>query len=270
MSTELIKARQLIGQVRSNLKQGKIIPAAQGLHSAINIILRTSLLLNEKEEFDKLLLDATMTLANDPLVRQKFPLAIQYKPGEERQLLEVLHALMDALQEETVRAAEDFLQKTQERKQKQLDQARENLKAGNLDAAKRTFQSLRNEFSNDPELMRTIGEALFDAQFFEEACEYLAKALELNPGSIQVYNRIGIALRKLGRFKAAEQYYRKAIDWKDDDPNIFFNLGRLYVEWKQWRKALKAAKIVLRLNPDFEPAQKLQAFVEKKLEHLQD
>ena len=88
-------------------------------------------------------------------------------------------------------------------------------------------------------------------------------------GSIQVYNRIGIALRKLGRFEAAERYYRKAIEWKDDDPNIFFNLGRLYVEWKQWRKAVKAAKIVLRLNPDFEPAQKLQAFAEKKLETLQ-
>ena len=269
MSAELIKARQLISQVRSNLKQGKIIPAAQGLHSAISIILSTPLMLSEKEEFDKLLVDATMTLANDALVRKKFPLAIQFKSGEERQLLDTLHALIDALQEETVRAAEDFLQKTQEHKRNMLAQAMENLRAGNVDAAKRAFNSLRNEFSSDPELMQKIGEALFDAQLFEDACEYLAKALELNPGSIQVYNRIGIALRKLGRFEAAERYYRKAIEWKDDDPNIFFNLGRLYVEWKQWRKAVKAAKIVLRLNPDFEPAQKLQAFAEKKLETLQ-
>lgn len=270
MSAELIKARQLISQVRSNLKQGKIIPAAQGLHSAISTILRTPLIMSEKEEFDKLLLDATMTLANDPLVRQKFPLAIQFKSGEERQLLETLHALMEALQEESVRAAEDFLQKTQEHKQNLFNQAVEKLKSGNVEAAKRSFHSLRNEFSSDSELMQRIGEALFDAQLFEEACEYLAKSLELSPGAIQVYNRIGIALRKLGRFEAAERYYRKAIEWKDDDPNIFFNLGRLYVEWKQWRKALKAAKIVLRLNPDFEPAQKLYTFAEKKLEHLQD
>lgn len=269
MSTELIKARQLISQVRSNLKQGKIIPAAQGLHSAISIILRTPLIMSEKEEFDKQLLDATMSLSNDPQVRQKFPLALEFKPGEERQLLDTLRDLIDAFQQETVRAAEDLLQKNQAHKQDLFNQGLENLKAGNVDAAKRKFNSLRNEFPGDSEFMQKIGEALFDAQLFEDACEYLSKALELSPGSIQMYNRIGIALRKLGRFEAAEQYYRKAVEWKDDDPNIFFNLGRLYVEWKQWRKAVKAAKIVLRLSPDFEPARKLQAFAEKKLETLQ-
>lgn len=265
MSAELTKARQLINQVRGHLRQGKLIPAAEGLRSSIGIVLRTPLMASEREEFDKLLLDATMNLANDPLVRQKFPMELKYAPGNEKNLLEALHALMEALQDESARAAEDFLQKKEEHKRQQFAQAKEHLAQGNHDAAKRIFSSLRNDSPQDSDLMQKIGEALFDAALYEDACEYLAKALELTPSSIQTYNRIGIALRKLGQYEAAERYYRKAVEWKADDPNILFNLGRLYAEQKQWRKAAKAASLVLRIAPDLEPARKLLAFAEKNL-----
>jgi uncharacterized protein HemY len=54
------------------------------------------------------------------------------------------------------------------------------------------------------------------------------------------------------------------------DPSLYFNIGRLYVDWKKWGKAIKAAKAALRLKPDFIAAQKLLAYAEEKLQARDD
>ena len=40
-------------------------------------------------------------------------------------------------------------------------------------------------------------------------------------------------------------------------------MGRLYVDWKKWDKAVKAAQGALQLDPDFAEARKLMAYAEK-------
>jgi tetratricopeptide (TPR) repeat protein len=110
-----------------------------------------------------------------------------------------------------------------------------------------------------------MGQVLLEAKRYAEAVEYLKNALDMSPELLPLYNLIGIALRKLDRFEVAEQYYLRASEYMRMDPNLYFNIGRLYIDWKKWAKAVKAAQAALRLKPDFMEAQKLLAYAEEKL-----
>jgi len=117
----------------------------------------------------------------------------------------------------------------------------------------------------DTELKTEAGELFLDAGRYELALHFLTMALEECERSLHLINRIAMALRKLGRFEDAEGYYRNALSFAKEDPNLYFNMGRLYLDWRQWKKAVKAASLALRLDPAFDHARKLQEFAEKKL-----
>jgi tetratricopeptide (TPR) repeat protein len=129
-----------------------------------------------------------------------------------------------------------------------------------------TFAALGKEFPDDPVLRGEMGKFLLEAGHFAVAVEYLKDALDMDPELLPLYNLIAIALRKLDRFETAEQYFLRASEFMRMDPSLYFNIGRLYVDWKKWGKAIKAGKAALRLKPDFIEAQKLLAYAEEKLQ----
>ena len=100
---------------------------------------------------------------------------------------------------------------------------------------------------------------------YEDAIGYLETALKLKPELVYLYNSIGIALRKTGDFPTAEKYYLRAANYLGRDPNLFFNLGRLYLDWERWDKAVLAASGALKIRPDFVEAQKLKEYAENRL-----
>ena len=54
-----------------------------------------------------------------------------------------------------------------------------------------------------------LGDAYFRKQNYEKAIENLKKSIEIQP-TMEVYNNLGVALRKLGKFEEAEEYFKKA------------------------------------------------------------
>ena len=54
------------------------------------------------------------------------------------------------------------------------------------------------------------------------------------------------------------------MDYAKTDPNLYFNLGRVYLDWERWDKAERASRLALRLAPTFVEARKLLNFVLKK------
>ena len=71
-------------------------------------------------------------------------------------------------------------------------------------------------------------------------------------------------LRKLRKFDIAEKYFMRATEFAKSDPNLYFNLGRLYIDWARWDKAEKASRLALRLSPGFVEARKLLNYALKK------
>lgn len=265
MSGELTKARQLLTQIRGLLRQGKVMPAAQSFQSALVIVLKSPLMRSEREEFERMLADAAHHLNNDPELRKVFPLKIEYQPGSEKELLDIIRELVTAVNNAAVTEAQAHLSALEARKTADLERGQAHLDAQEYEAAAGVFRQLTHEFKDDPQLRGDIGERFLRAGRYEEAFDYLAQALDLSPESIHLYNRIGIALRRLGRFETAEKYYLRAFQYAGHDPNLLFNIGRLYVDWGRWDKVAKAAAAALRLNPAFDEARKMLEFAERKL-----
>ncbi len=267
MSNELTKARQQLAQIRTYLRVGKPLPAIQALHSTLVIILKNPLMKSEKDEFAQMVEDAIFSIMADPTVKKLYPVNITYSQGNERQLLDQVRELLETVDSNIRDAVQEAVRLRGERRKKLLEEGEAQLAAGETDKARATFTMLAKENKDDPELYGQIGEICLKYGAYEDAIGYLEIALKLKPDLVYLYNSIGIALRKTGSFETAEKYYLRAANYLGRDPNLFFNLGRLYLDWERWDKAIMAASGALKVKPDFVEAQKLKEYAENRLQN---
>jgi len=268
MSAELSKTRKQLNDVKSLIRQGRLFPAVQALHNGLNTMMRTSLIKNERVELEDLVSEAVAWISDSKKIREKFPLAIVYTPGEEDSLAEITQQLLELLEGEVHEQAAESLKLLEERRNKLLADAQKFLESGEIDKAAELHQQITREFGDDHELLAAIGEQYLNSERYEEAFEYLSKALSANPEAIHLYNRVGIALRKLERYETAEKYYKKALEMAGKDVGLLFNLGRLYVEWQYWKKAERAAQLIVKIAPDFVEGKKLLDYAVKKQKEM--
>lgn len=265
MSQELTSIRRTLTRVSSDLKQNKLLPVANAVQAATRAMIRMSLLKNEQEELSRMIFDACDMLQNNNELRKIFPLAITYVPKEEAQLLETLNELIAILQAEASAQAKDGMQALLERQRSQLEKGQAQLDAEEHDAARATFKGLSDEFAEDGEVITEIGEKFLQAGLLEDAAHYLQGASNILPGSAHVLNRLGIALRRIGRFDAAEDKFQRALEIEKNDPNLYFNLGRLYLDTKRWADCVTCANEALQLEPSFTQATQMVAYCNKML-----
>ncbi|EFL49186.1 TPR repeat-containing protein [Solidesulfovibrio fructosivorans JJ]] len=264
MSSELTKARSQINKVGTLLKQAKPLPAVSALHEAIGAVLRTPLMKSEKEEFSKLITDAVLLLNGDRNLRKVYPLILDYTPGKEKELADTLVTLLGELQATAVEEAKDIMADMAQRIASGLAEGKGLLEEKRFEEAKQSLEKLAREFPRDADLRARIAELFISGELYEEAFSYLDEAINLSPDQIHHYNRIGIVLRKLHKYDIAERYFMRAVEFAKSDPNLYFNLGRVYLDWQRWDKAEKASRLALRLSPSFVEAHKLLNFVLKK------
>ena len=262
MSQELANARRALNKVASDLKQGQGISAATAIRDAARMIGRVPLLKNEHDEFVTLLQSATDYVRYNKDVAKIFPLAVSYEPGKEDDLADLMNQLIEALQETSL---EEARARQKEYQAAQLAKAQKELQAGRLEEGRRLLDQLQAEYSDDVELVTEIGETFARAGLYDDAVRHLELAARLDPDSAHVLNRLGIVLRRLKRFDEAEYVYSQAVVMEQDDPNLYFNIGRLYLDMGQWKRVRDAAKKALELAPEFTEAAKMLSYAEKKI-----
>ncbi len=265
MSSELIKARSKISSIKGYLKQDKLLPAIVSLHDAVGIILRTPLLKHEKEEFSRSLDAALDMLNNDPEFRKVCPMVLQHVDGEEKLLLTSLKELLDDLQGNAVAEAQQMLQALDDTKRQQLSRGEILLKEGKFKDAKFIFNKLTLQHPDDTDLKYEVAELFLKYDRDKDALQWLTEALKDFPESAHLYNRVGMVLRKMKQFELSEKYYNKALRLGGGDAGLYFNIGRLYIDWERWEKVDEMATKALELRPDFVEARKMRSFANKKL-----
>ncbi len=263
MSAELTKARQQLSQVRTYLRQDSPVSAAQALQSALVTFMKNPLIKSERDELENLITDACHYIGVDETVRKHFALEISYTPGQERALHDVLRDLMAELSKVTLDDAQERVRMLEQRKHDMLARAGQELSSGQISKGKLTLSNVCKDFPDDAALRGSAGELLMNAQCYEEAVDFLSAALDMKPDMLPLYNTIGIGLRKLKRFETAETYFLRASQYLRHDPNLYFNIGRLYLDWKKYDKAIKSAEMALKLDSQFVEAQKLLTYVKK-------
>lgn len=99
--------------------------------------------------------------------------------------------------------------------------------------------------------------ALSFSRQYEQAIELCKCAIELNPNYGNPLNDMGAYLIELGRSDEAVYWLKKAIMAKDYDCKFYpyYNLGRIFEEQKQIKKAIGCFEKALEINPDFEAAE---------------
>jgi tetratricopeptide (TPR) repeat protein len=86
--------------------------------------------------------------------------------------------------------------------------------------------------------------------------KYLRQALEARKGQLdktdlEIYNRLGITLRKQGKWDEAVETYRMALKIAQADPGLHYNLAMAFSEGRQFQEAFNYLDKALKLNSDF-------------------
>lgn len=264
MTQDIVTVRRQIKMVSSSLRQGRQVPAVQAVIGTLRIMLSTPLMKAEREEFSSLVKEALAHINSDSTIRKLYPLELVYSPGEEKPLLESAVELLDVLKEDAMSGVEGLVESIAAQKEDALAKGQEHLDNKDYDSARSVFGTLSREFPDDGALKSDIGEKYLNAGLYEDAAEAYAEAVHLDPDALHNYNRLAIALRKLGRFDVAEDYYMRALRLAPEDPNLLFNIGRLYLEWEKWSKACEFGEKAYAANPSFEEARKLVNFARKR------
>ena len=89
----------------------------------------------------------------------------------------------------------------------------------------------------------------------QTAVAFLQRGLEAKRGfwgteDLLTFNRVGILLRRAGKWREAAEEYLKALKVAPDDENLHYNLSMAYLEGKDFESARASTLKALALNPD--------------------
>lgn len=131
---------------------------------------------------------------------------------------------------------------------------------GETDEAEKYFDEAVVNARKEAQLMidevsRSIAEKCIDSspamaeKFFRNIID--SKGGVLRESDIEVFNRLGIALRRQGRFDDAVTEYDQALGVCPEDENLHFNRAVALTEAARHGEAMNAMRRVLELKPDF-------------------
>lgn len=144
-------------------------------------VFREPLMKAEKEEFERLISDASYHIVCDPHVRKAAALELKYVPGKEREFLDGLNMLLETFDGQFQDEARESARLLEEKRRQELERGQQKLDAGQVDAARAVFSILARENQENYELRVDIGERFLRAGEYEDAVQYLGEALEGMP-----------------------------------------------------------------------------------------
>ena len=106
------------------------------------------------------------------------------------------------------------------------------------------------EIEESDNLLRTIGEAYFSKDFYDEAVEIFENLLEKDKLSMELHQKIGYCYQKKGDFEKALSFYKKAEIMKSDNVWNLRKIAFCYRSLKDLETALKYYLLVEKQAPD--------------------
>ncbi len=108
---------------------------------------------------------------------------------------------------------------------------------------------------------------------YDLAKENYMRAVEIAPKFSRAYFRLGAIAEMEGNLKQARLYYEKALLYNSQNPEYYYNLGRVYFAMKEYKKAAESFQRVRILAPATELCDKAEGYLRwlrryKKIENL--
>ncbi|MDH5543266.1 MAG: tetratricopeptide repeat protein [Nitrospinota bacterium] len=157
-------------------------------------------------------------------------------------------------------------QKKAEKVSKQIKVAQEHLQKKEYHAATFEFGKVLKEDDKNLEAHLGKGKAHMALGETDEAKKHfdaMAESTDLfDRKNLDLFNELGIELRKNEMFDEALRNYRKALEIDSTDEALYFNMSRAYKEWGRKDEALGNINKALELKNDFVEAKILKKEIE--------
>jgi tetratricopeptide (TPR) repeat protein len=118
---------------------------------------------------------------------------------------------------------------------------------------------------NHPDSLHLMGLLSRQAQQYEHAVEWIARAIRQAP-KVEYLSSLGATLQQLGRLEEALKALDKAVQLKPEDAELWINLGNVLAELERPADALLTFQHVLKLNPRHWDAAYRSGFLLHRLE----
>jgi len=116
---------------------------------------------------------------------------------------------------------------------------------------------LMGDLAKAEEYMQQAAEIYMDTDKIGAAEEVLNEILESGTDSLNVFNTLGVLYRKKGETQTALTQYKKALKIHPDEPYIYYNIGRLYLDLKDTATAKQYFQTALEKEAGFEEAKQV-------------
>ena len=110
--------------------------------------------------------------------------------------------------------------------------------------------------------LQKAADIYMDKEKTDNAEEILNEILEISTDSINVYNSLGVLSRKKGDFESALKHYKQALKVHPNEPYIYYNIGRLYMEIKDPANARKHFSKAVEIDQGFQEAKDILNAIE--------
>lgn len=107
------------------------------------------------------------------------------------------------------------------------------------------------------ECTQIAAEIYMDTDKLGKAEDMLNELLASGTNSLNVFNTLGVLYRKKGDIKEAMKQYKKALKVHPDEPYIYYNIGRLYLDAKNTTKAKTYFQVALDKDHGFKEAKQV-------------
>ncbi|SMF18932.1 tetratricopeptide repeat protein [Desulfovibrio gilichinskyi] len=139
---------------------------------------------------------------------------------------------------------------------------------GNLDEAEQYFAKALLLDPENPKASLGIGSILCNKQNFQKLSKIVSKLLNSDAVFLESqrkeFNIFAIALRKQELFEESINFYKKALEINKNDENLHFNLARAYFDSGNTGRALKHIDKALAIQPNLEWAHKFKKYIIKQ------
>ncbi len=154
--------------------------------------------------------------------------------------------------------------------QRKLDQGEKLLEAKNLDAAEAEFVKVLCMDEDQPQANLRLGDICCKKKDVKRLKKVLARIMNNDrvfaEGERHRFNQFGVNLRKNGLLEEALAYYEKAIEINAEDEHLHFNIARVLWEIDRKDKCRDHLEQALRINLDFQEAQRFLKYCDRDAE----
>jgi|GEM_PF-1202138 len=126
--------------------------------------------------------------------------------------------------------------------------------AGNLDAAKDTYEKILSAEPNNIATLHLLGILMAQQKEFTAAYRYIKHALDLEPDSATLHNSMGNVLKHLNDLTSALNHYKIALKLQPDNAALYNNLAIIHQQLRHFNTAIEYYCKAITIKPDYADA----------------